>query len=73
MNREGTMRWAASSELIPLAAAMLVVMAFAIPVLERVQTSRLPAQWKWQPPQRNAWNPYDCRFWCELPVEEFAM
>ncbi len=73
MQREATMRWAAAGELITLAAALLVVLAIALPVLDRAQTSRLPTRWQWQPPQRDAWNPYDCRFWRDLPAAEFAM
>lgn len=73
MRGEATMVASAAGEVFTLAAAVLIAVAFALPVLDHAQSTSRWSRWQWRPTQRDAWNPYDCCFWQELPVEEFAM
>lgn len=70
MSRRGRIAEKASAPLALLLAAMMVVAVIGVPRFHRASTVRVACNWQWNMPQRYAWNPYDCRFWQDLPPAE---
>lgn len=70
MTRRGRIAESASAPLALLLAAMVVLAVIGVPRFNRANTVRVAYNWQWNVPQRNAWNPYDCRFWQDLPPTE---
>lgn len=50
---------------------MLGIAGAGVPVVERMHNDPTFFQRDWPAPQQNAWNPYDCLFWADLPPVEF--
>lgn len=72
MREEGTMAAPLGAGWSLLAMGMLLVAAVGAPTADRAQFDPVAQSWQWNPPQRHAWNPYDCRFWQDLPPVEFG-
>lgn len=56
-----------------IAAGMLFVSVLGVPTVDRAKVATIIDSCQYQPTQRHAWNPYDCRFWQALPPEEFGL
>lgn len=67
--RRRTAPWAAAP-LALLLAAIVSTAVIGVPLVDRASTVRIACNWPWNMPQCNAWNPYDCRFWQDLPPAE---
>jgi hypothetical protein len=61
-----------SVETTLLAGVMAAVTFLGLPLLEQSPSGWKPIAWEWEPAQQNAWNPYDCLFWQDLPPAEFV-
>ncbi len=72
MRDRGTMTSLAGVELSVVLGVILAVTACGAPLLDHVQARGRLAFLAYEPPQCHTWNPYDCRFWQELPPAEFG-
>jgi hypothetical protein len=70
MVEEGRIGESEVAQLGLLLSAMLLIVVFVAPIAEGALIGRIPRAWQWNMPQTDAWNPYDCRFWQELPPAE---
>lgn len=70
MTRRGRIASWASAPLALLLAAMVVLAVIGVPRFPRANTVCVACNWHWNMPQSDAWNPYDCRFWQNLPPAE---
>jgi hypothetical protein len=61
-----------SVETALLMGVMASVTLFGLPLVEQSPQGWRSFTWEFEPTQQNAWNPYDCLFWQDLPPAEFV-